>query len=123
MRRARPGEKLITLDGSERALDPEDLVIADAERPIGIAGVMGGENTEVSQATTEVLLEAANFEPLTVLESGERHHMRTESQTRWEKGVDPHELADTACGYAVAAAGRARRRALGRNGRRRRRPA
>ena len=63
-------------------------MIADAERPIGIAGVMGGENTEVSDATTSVLLEAANFEPLTVLRSGERHHMRTESQTRWEKGVD-----------------------------------
>ena len=91
VRRATPGEKLITLDGSERELDPEDLVIADAERPIGIAGVMGGEETEVSETTTEVLLEAANFEPLTVLRSGERHHMRTESQTRWEKGVDPHQ--------------------------------
>ena len=60
---------------------------------------MGGENTEVSEGTTTVLLEAANFDPLTVLRSGERHHMRTESQTRWEKGVDP-QLAGPAMRYA-----------------------
>ena len=100
VRRARPGEKLVTLDGSERELDPEDLVIADSERPIAIGGVMGGERTEVSNATTEVLLEAANFEPLTVLRSGERHRMRTESQTRWEKGVDPYQ-AQHAIRYAA----------------------
>jgi phenylalanyl-tRNA synthetase beta chain len=99
VRRARPGEKLETLDGTMRELAPEDLVIADAEKPIGIAGVMGGGNTEVSDETTNVLLEAANFEPLTVLRSGERHRMRTESQTRWEKGVDP-ELAGPAATYA-----------------------
>ena len=69
-------------------------MIADAERAIGLAGVMGGENTEVSAATTSVVLETANFEPLTVLRSGERHHMRSESQTRWEKGVDYHLGAD-----------------------------
>jgi phenylalanyl-tRNA synthetase beta chain len=99
VRRARPGEQLETLDGTMRDLDPEDLVIADAEKPIAIGGVMGGGNTEVSESTTNVLLEAANFEPLTVLRSGERHHMRTESQTRWEKGVDP-ELAGPASTYA-----------------------
>jgi phenylalanyl-tRNA synthetase beta chain len=99
VRRALPGEVLETLDGTERELAPDDLVIADAERPIAIAGVMGGANTEVGDATTSVLLEAANFEPLTVLRSGERHHMRTESQTRWEKGVDP-ELAGAAATYA-----------------------
>jgi phenylalanyl-tRNA synthetase beta chain len=99
VRRARPGEKLETLDGTMRELDPEDLVIADAEKPIAIGGVMGGGNTEVSDETTNVLLEAANFEPLTVLRSGERHRMRTESQTRWEKGVDP-ELAGPAATYA-----------------------
>jgi phenylalanyl-tRNA synthetase beta chain len=99
VRRARPGEQLETLDGTTRALDPEDLVIADAEKPIAIGGVMGGGNTEVSAETTNVLLEAANFEPLTVLRSGERHRMRTESQTRWEKGVDP-ELASSAARYA-----------------------
>ena len=99
VRRARPGENLETLDGTERELSPDDLVIADAERPIGIAGVMGGANTEISDTTTTILLEAANFEPLTVLRSGERHRMRTESQTRWEKGVDP-ELAAAAATYA-----------------------
>ena len=100
VRRARPGEELVTLDGTHRALDPADLVIADAERPIGLAGVMGGENTEVSETTTSVVLETANFEPLTVLRSGERHHMRSESQTRWEKGVDYH-AAPLAATYAT----------------------
>jgi phenylalanyl-tRNA synthetase beta chain len=99
VRRARPGEKLETLDGTMRELAPEDLVIADAEKPVGIAGVMGGGNTEVSETTVNILLESANFEPLTVLRSGERHRMRTESQTRWEKGVDP-ELAGPAATYA-----------------------
>jgi phenylalanyl-tRNA synthetase beta chain len=99
VRRARPGEELETLDGTQRKLDPEDLVIADAEKPVAIGGVMGGGNSEVSAETRSVLLEAANFEPLTVLRSGERHRMRTESQTRWEKGVDP-ELAGPAATYA-----------------------
>ncbi|HEX7525515.1 MAG TPA: phenylalanine--tRNA ligase subunit beta, partial [Gaiellaceae bacterium] len=99
VRRARAGEEIVTLDGTTRKLESADLVIADAERPVAIAGVMGGENTEVSDATTNVLLEAANFEPLTVLKSGERHRMRSESQTRWEKGVDP-EAAGYAARYA-----------------------
>jgi phenylalanyl-tRNA synthetase beta chain len=93
VRRAKPNEKLVTLDGTERELDPADLVIADHERPIGLAGVMGGENTEVSATTRSVVLETANFEPLTVIRSGERHRMRSESQTRWEKGVDPEAAA------------------------------
>jgi phenylalanyl-tRNA synthetase beta chain len=93
VRRAQPGEKLVTLDGTARELDPADLVIADHERPIGLAGVMGGENTEVSATTTSVVLETANFEPLTVIRSGERHRMRSEAQTRWEKGVDPEAAA------------------------------
>jgi phenylalanyl-tRNA synthetase beta chain len=100
VRRARQGEEIETLDGAKRALDPEDLVIADAEKPIAIGGVMGGGNSEVSDTTVDVLLEAANFDPLTVLRSGERHRMRTESQTRWEKGVDP-ELAAPAATYAT----------------------
>jgi phenylalanyl-tRNA synthetase beta chain len=99
VRRARPGETLETLDGTQRELSTEDLVIADGERPVAIAGVMGGANTEVGESTKNVLLEAANFEQLTVLRSGERHRMRTESQTRWEKGVDP-EQAEAAARYA-----------------------
>jgi phenylalanyl-tRNA synthetase beta chain len=96
VRRARAGEELVTLDGTRRELDQADLVIADAERPIGLAGVMGGENTEVSGSTTSIVLETANFEPLTVLRSGERHRMRSEAQTRWEKGVDPVAAAHAA---------------------------
>ena len=99
VRRAHEGEKLETLDGTMRELDPEDLVIADAEKPIAVAGVMGGAETEISDETTNVLLEAANFEPLTVLRTGERHRMRTEGQTRWEKGVDV-ELAGPSDRYA-----------------------
>ncbi|HEU5362771.1 MAG TPA: phenylalanine--tRNA ligase subunit beta [Gaiellaceae bacterium] len=99
VRRAHPGEELVTLDGTRRELDPRDLLIADHERAIGLAGVMGGENTEVSGATTSVVLETANFEPLTVIRSGERHRLRSEASTRWEKGVDP-EGAGLAARYA-----------------------
>src|SRR5829696_3451377 len=100
VRRAAPGDTIRTLDGTERALTPEELVIADAERPVAVAGIMGGAETEVSAATTVVLLEAANFEQLGVLRSGERLHMRSEAQTRWEKGVSP-VLAEQAATYAT----------------------
>lgn len=90
VRRAAPGEEIRTLDGTLRRLDPRDLVIADAERPIGLAGIMGGEETEVTESTTSVLLEAANFEPTGILASSERLRLRTESSNRWEKGVDPY---------------------------------
>src|SRR3954447_23269940 len=100
VRRARDGETIRTLDGSERTLTREELVIADAERPVAVAGIMGGEESEVSTETQTVLLEAANFEQLGVLQSGERLHMRSESQTRWEKGVAP-ELAEAAANHAT----------------------
>jgi phenylalanyl-tRNA synthetase beta chain len=99
-RRARKDEKLRTLDGVERTLSAEDLVIADDERAVGLAGIMGGEETEVSAATTNVLLEAANFEPIGILRSSERHALRTEGSNRWEKGVDPH-VAGQAATYAT----------------------
>ncbi len=99
-RRASEGEKVLTLDGVERTLDAEDLVIADAERAVGLAGVMGGEETEVSATTKNVLLEAANFEPIGILRSSERHALRTEASNRWEKGVDPH-VAGQAATYAT----------------------
>ncbi len=99
-RRARDGEKVRTLDGVERTLSAEDLVIADGERAVGLAGIMGGEETEVSAATTNVLLEAANFEPVGILRSSERHALRTEGSNRWEKGVDPH-VAGPAATYAT----------------------
>lgn len=99
VRRAVAGEKLRTLDGVERRLDASDLVIADAERAVALAAIMGGEESEVADDTTEVLLEAANFEPLGILRSSERHALRTEGSNRWEKGVDPY-LAEPAAHLA-----------------------
>jgi phenylalanyl-tRNA synthetase beta chain len=99
VRRASAGEEIRTLDGDLRRLVPEDLVIADAAKPVAIAGVMGGLDTEVGEGTTEVLLEAANFEPITILRTSERLGLRSESSNRWEKGVDPR-LAETAAVFA-----------------------
>jgi phenylalanyl-tRNA synthetase beta chain len=90
VRRAKQGEEIRTLDGNVRKLDPADLLIADADRAIALAGIMGGEETEVTETTTSVLLEAANFEPVGILRSSERLGLRTEGSNRWEKGVDPH---------------------------------
>ena len=95
VRRARPGEELRTLDGTLRRLEPGDLLITDGERPIALAAIMGGEDSEVTDATTEVLLEAANFEPLGILRTSERLALRTAGSNRWEKGVDPY-LAENA---------------------------
>jgi phenylalanyl-tRNA synthetase beta chain len=100
VRRARRGEGFTSLDGELRKLDPADLVIADGERAVAFAGIMGGLDTEVREETTNVLLEAANFEPLGILQSSERHSLRTEGSNRWEKGVDPH-LAPQAAAYAT----------------------
>jgi phenylalanyl-tRNA synthetase beta chain len=100
VRRAREGEEIVTLDGSTRKLEPADLVIADAERPVAIAGIMGSAPSEVDDSTTEVLLEAANFEPVTILKTSERLGLRTEGSNRWEKGVDPY-LADQAAVLAT----------------------
>ncbi len=95
VRAATDGEELRTLDGELRRLDPRDLVIADGERAVALAGLMGGLETEVTDETTEVLLEAANFEPIRLLKTSERLGLRTEGSNRWEKGVDPH-LAEPA---------------------------
>jgi phenylalanyl-tRNA synthetase beta chain len=100
VRRARRREKLRTLDGIERELDRTDLVIADADRPVAIAGIMGGEETEIGADTTAVLLEAANFDPYAIYLSSERHRLRSEASNRWEKGVDPH-LAEAAADLAT----------------------
>ena len=100
VRRARAGEEFTSLDGNLRKLVPADLVIADAERAVAFAGIMGGLDTEVRDETTTVLLEAANFEPLGILRSSERHGLRTEGSGRWEKGVDPY-LAPQAAALAT----------------------
>ncbi|MGH2921913.1 MAG: phenylalanine--tRNA ligase subunit beta [Gaiellaceae bacterium] len=99
VRRAKKGEEITTLDGNIRRLEPEDLVIADAERPVAIAGIMGSLESEVDEGTTELLLEAANFEPLGILRSSERLGLRSEASNRWEKGVDA-ELAPAAATIA-----------------------
>jgi phenylalanyl-tRNA synthetase beta chain len=100
VRRAKPGEKLRTLDGVERELEPYDLMIADGERSVALAGIMGGEETEIGANTTEILLEAANFEPYTIFRTSERLRLRTEGSNRWEKGVDPY-LAEQAAKLAT----------------------
>jgi phenylalanyl-tRNA synthetase beta chain len=100
VRRARPGERLRTLDGVDRALDPDDLLIADAERAVALAGIMGGEESEIGEETTTVLLEAANFEPYGIFRTSERLRHRTEGSNRWEKGVDPY-LAEPAANLAT----------------------
>ena len=96
VRRAGAGEKILTLDGHERELAPADLVIADGKNPVAVAGIMGGGESEVGDETTDVLLEAANFDALTVLRTSRRLRLRTDASTRWEKGVDPYAAAQAA---------------------------
>src|SRR5207247_5525682 len=79
----------------------DDLVIADADRAVALAGIMGGEETEIGDRTRNVLLEAANFEPYGIYRSSERHRMRTEGSNRWEKGVDPY-LAEPSANLATS---------------------
>jgi phenylalanyl-tRNA synthetase beta chain len=100
VRRARAREELRTLDGTLRRLETSDLVIADADRAVALAAIMGGGDSEVVEDTTEVLLEAANFEPLGIMRSSERLAVRTAGSNRWEKGVDPH-LAGQAAALAT----------------------
>lgn len=89
VRQARPGEKLTTLDGKEQTLSPEMLVIADAHRPVALAGVMGGRDSEVSDSTTSVLLESARFDPLSVRKTARTLAMKSDSSYRFERGIDP----------------------------------
>jgi phenylalanyl-tRNA synthetase beta chain len=88
VRRARSGEKLKTLDGIERVLDPEDLVVADEMKAIGLAGVMGGWDTMITAETRNILVEAAWFNPVVVRRSGKRHGLHTEASHRFERGAD-----------------------------------
>ncbi len=89
VRRATPGEKMTTLDGVERALHVEDLLITDGSGPIGLAGVMGGGTTEMSETTRNVLIEAANFDPITIARTARRHKLPSEASKRFERGVGP----------------------------------
>jgi phenylalanyl-tRNA synthetase beta chain len=88
IRRARPGEKIRTLDGVDRALDPEMLVIADAERPQAVGGVMGGADSEISSSTKLMVLESAYFKPGSVRRTSKRLGLKTEASIRFERGAD-----------------------------------
>jgi phenylalanyl-tRNA synthetase beta chain len=88
IRRARKGERLKTLDGIDRVLDSEDLIVADHAKPLGLAGVMGGWDTMITPSTTNVLVEAAWFEPIAVRRTARRHGLHTDASHRFERGAD-----------------------------------
>ena len=96
VRRARPGERMMTLDGVERELEGDDLLICDLSGPIALAGVMGGENTEVREDTRRILLESAHFDPRAIMRTSRRLGLSTEASYRFERGVDP-----ASCGTAA----------------------
>ncbi|MEV4917008.1 phenylalanine--tRNA ligase subunit beta [Streptomyces tirandamycinicus] len=107
VRRAEAGEKFTTLDGVKRVLDAQDLVITDSRGPIGLAGVMGGANTEIADSetdpetgqvrgTTEIVVEAAHFDPVSVARTARRHKLSSEASRRFERGVDPQAAAAAA---------------------------
>lgn len=96
VRRARKGEKILTLDGVERELDPSILVIADAARPVAIAGIMGGKDTEVTVSTRNVLLESAHFDPILIRRASRKLGLSSDSAYRFERGIDPAGVAKTA---------------------------
>jgi phenylalanyl-tRNA synthetase beta chain len=96
VRRARAGETLTTLDGVERKLAPEDLVIADSVRPVALAGVMGGEATMITYATKNVLIESAWFDPASIRRTARRLGMHTDASHRYERGADPG-ITQAAC--------------------------
>jgi len=108
VRRAKAGEYLKTLDGVARTLSPDDLVIADAQRALALAGVMGGEDSEISTSTQKVLLESAWFEPTSIRRTAKSHAMHTEASHRFERGADIQMAAvaiDRAAALIVQLAG------------------
>ncbi|NUS73683.1 MAG: phenylalanine--tRNA ligase subunit beta [Corynebacteriales bacterium] len=100
VRTAQAGETLRTLDGVVRKLDPEDVLITDDSGPIGLAAVMGGATTEISESTTDVVIECANWDPVLVARTARRHKLPSEAAKRFERGVDP-ALAPVAAQRAV----------------------
>lgn len=96
VRRAEPGETMTTLDGVARTLDADSLVIADAKEPVALAGIIGGEDSEVKDTTTDVLIESAHFDPTSIMLTSRRLGVRTEASARFERGVDPEGTARAA---------------------------
>ncbi|WP_432879488.1 phenylalanine--tRNA ligase subunit beta [Kribbella sp. CA-245084] len=110
VRRANAGEKLMTLDDQTRELDVEDLLITDDSGAIGVAGVMGGASTEISDATADVVIEAAHFDPIVIARASRRHKLSSEASRRFEREVDPllpryaaQRVADLLAEYAGGA--------------------
>src|SRR5439155_1091300 len=103
VRRAREGEPMTTLDGKERKLSADDLVIADGEKPVALAGVMGGQTSEVGDGTTRVLLESAMFDPAGIRRTSRRHALHTEASHRFERGMDERtaEAAANRCAELI----------------------
>ena len=89
VRRAEEGEKFVTLDGVERTLSAADLMIANAEKPMCLAGVFGGEESGVTESTVDVFLESAYFNPVSIRKSSKRHGLKTDASFRYERGADP----------------------------------
>jgi phenylalanyl-tRNA synthetase beta chain len=104
VRRAREGEPMTTLDGKERKLTADDLVIADGQKPVALAGVMGGQTSEVSETTTKILLESAMFEAGGIRRTARRHGLHTEASHRFERGMDEKGAAQAAdrCAELIA---------------------
>ncbi len=100
VRRARQGERLTTLDGADRALSPEDLVVTDGSGIIGLGGVMGGRTTEMSETTTRVMVESAHWDGPSMFRTGRRHKLTSEAGRRNERGVDP-EICEAAADRVV----------------------
>src|SRR6202040_543740 len=88
VRRAQPNERLETLDHVQRSLDPDTLVIADPRGPLAIAGIMGGAASEVSDTTSDVVVESAIFDPIAIRRAGQRYGLRSEASLRFEKGQE-----------------------------------
>ena len=109
VRRATEGEKLTTLDGVVRTLSADDTVVCDDRGPIGLAGVMGGAETELSGTTTDLLIEAAHWKAPMIARTSRLHRLISEASKRYERGVDP-ALPARATQRVARAPGRARRR-------------
>jgi phenylalanyl-tRNA synthetase beta chain len=108
IRRARPGETLRTLDGADRTLAADDIVVTDDSGPISMAGVMGGESTEISSTTTDVVIEAAHWDPPSISRAARRHRLPSEASRRFERGVDRDiaaQAAQAAAAMLVSAGG------------------